>query len=337
MDSSQLLCILLALASASHVAGRPMRPNPNLSDEEYEFMRATDFFGHKSFLLGDSLFHNFLLFVGFVVLMVIRNLSISMTAFSTILFLISLFYKRFITHASYTLVMSLVLLANDAMVNILCLVISVLDSNVFPPVTSSNVSYVASLLQNLSTCTTFCSDIFSSWIAPSPIYILVTEFISYIASWSFCSTILDFVARSLGFFLSMIRYVMSPTLEIVKDSFSERVSHLCILYGSLAVLNVFLILACLCMLSKIRRSTTKIFYLRESYRFYVIFSIVRFATLFRSSLSLAGVLSRLGGSVGKHTPMAALLDVSLCILVCCTSHFVFTTLSRSAKRVSIEK
>jgi hypothetical protein len=165
----------------------------------------------------------------------------------------------------------------------------------------------------------------------------VTGFLTHIASWSFCSSILDLVAHYSGIFLSLTRDTGSYILDTAKGNLSERAFRFCTLYGSLVALDVLLILVCLCILFKIKRARTRIFYLRESYRFYIIFGALRSIVLFQSPLTLASILWKFGGLAGKYAAVAALLEISTYILICCVSHFVFTELYAGAKRVSVEK
>lgn len=271
---------MLYLIFASAWCKRPQRPNPDLTDDQYSIMRAIDFIGHRSFLLCDNPFHTLFLFLGFVILTAIRNLPISMTALSTLLFLASLFYRRLITHASYSLIISIVLLASDAAMMVLYLALLAIGQSIVPSLSF----WPPSVDPPLHTP--------EFWLLRETGYIRILE--SY------------FLKKMLGLFL----------------------------YGGLAITSILLILVCLCMLSRIRSVTTKIFYLRESYRFYAILGFVRCVVLshiWPFSMALGKLwISDLGMLV------VFLADASLYILMCCAIHLIFVAFT-DAKSVSVEK
>lgn len=339
MSSDQLLYILLALASVSCSSDRPQRPNPDLTSYQYAFMRETDFVGHKSFLLGDNVFHNLLLFLGFAMLTAIRNLPTTMTVFSILLFLVSLFYIKWITHASYTLFLTLVLLISDVVMNLHCLVLSVLHQSAVPLSESpfDTVPFLSDLLSAYGAFWSHVSIIFSSWIAPSRIYILVANLFTNVASWSLCSAILDFVSRSFDFLLSPARSIGSY-VGIATSGLSEKTLRFCALYGGLAMLDALLIILCLCLLFRIKKTTSKIFYLKESYCYYTIFVAVRILALFHSPLSPSNIFICVHGLAGRYALSAALGELFLYTLICYACHFILINLyQKHLKGVTTEK
>lgn len=245
--------LLLALVCS----GRPPRPMPDLTDEQYKFVREADFFGHRTFLLASSMPNTLFLLLGFAVLAVVRNLPISMAALSMLLFLASQSRNRLITHASSVLVMSIVMLSSDIVMAI--------------------------------------------------------------------SAIVQGIAPILPLWPSFIDASRVPVLSWLPQGILGSRN-----LGGLLVVNALLILACFSMLSRIKGITTRFFYLRESYRFYVILGLARCIVLFHS-LPLSG-----DGKLALKAQETFLVETLLYILICCAMHLILVS-SSSAKSVSIEE